>query len=103
LFRIVQQACQNAVQHARASIIRISGNIEPGHVLLTVQDNGIGFASGEELDLPGLLANRHFGLAGMFERAALIGARLSIRSSTQEGTRVRVVWQAGDQNHPLPA
>jgi signal transduction histidine kinase len=39
-----------------------------------------------------LLSRKHFGLAGMFERAALIGAELKINSIPGSGTRVLVNW-----------
>ncbi len=94
LFRIIQQACQNALQHARAKTICITGNLEPERIELTVEDDGIGFATGEGLDLPGLLTNKHFGLAGMYERAALIGAVATIETNQNGGTRVRVIWRS---------
>lgn len=94
LFRIVQQACQNALQHADARVIRIAGSLQPACVDLVVEDDGVGFAAGEKLDLPGLLASKHFGLAGMYERAALIGAKMTVESIPGTSTRVRVTWQA---------
>ena len=45
-------------------------------------------------DLTQWLARRHFGLAGMHERAALIGAALHVQSAPGQGTRVRLVWPA---------
>lgn len=92
LFRIIQQACQNALQHAEAKTIRILGSMEPEQVDLTVEDDGKGFTMGDQLDLAALLANKHFGLAGMHERAALIGARMTIVSAPAHGTRVQVTW-----------
>ena len=92
LFRIIQQACQNALQHAKAKAIRITGSLEPEQAELVVEDDGVGFAAGEHLDLAGLLANKHFGLAGMHERAALIGAKMAVESDPGQGTRVRVIW-----------
>jgi len=92
LFRIVQQACQNALQHAEAKTIRITGLLKPEGVDLITEDDGRGFATGVPLDLAVLLANKHFGLAGMYERAALTGAKMSIASTPGGGTRVRVVW-----------
>jgi signal transduction histidine kinase len=92
LFRIVQQACQNALQHADAKTIRITGCLKPEEVDLVTADDGKGFATGVPLDLAILLANKHFGLAGMYERAALIGAKMSVASTPGGGTRVRVVW-----------
>ena len=93
VFRIVQQACQNALKHSRAQGIFIRGQLDPGKLELLVEDNGIGFTAGENLDLPRLLVNRHFGLAGMHERAALIGAEMLITSAPGNGTRVRVTWK----------
>ncbi len=98
LFRIIQQACQNALVHAQASDICIAGCLASDQATLTVEDNGIGFETGESLNLIGLLANRHFGLAGMYERASLISARLQIDSTPQHGTRLKVVWSQGE-NH----
>jgi signal transduction histidine kinase len=92
LFRIVQQACQNTLQHALATNLNITCRLDQSHVELTVTDNGKGFEAGQELDLNGLLARRHFGLAGMYERAALINAQLHIVSSPNQGTKVCVIW-----------
>ena len=94
LFRIVQQACQNTIQHAHATDLNITGRLEQSQVELTVTDNGKGFEAGQELDLNGLLAGRHFGLAGMYERAALINAQLKIISAPTQGTKVCVIWNA---------
>ena len=95
IFRIVQQACQNALQHAQAGTIIITGSLETNAGELVVEDDGVGFPSGEPLDLPGLLANKHFGLAGMFERAALIEANMTVEPGSVRGTRVRVNWRSG--------
>jgi len=92
LYRIVQQACENALRHARARTVRIGGRLEPERVHLTVEDDGIGFATGDKMDLPFLIAQKHFGLAGMYERAALIQAQLRIDSAPGQGTQVQVTW-----------
>ena len=93
VFRIVQQALQNALKHAQASEICISGQMDPGYIHLAVQDNGIGLVSGEDLDLAHLLAEQHFGLAGMHERAAIINADLNINSSPGAGTTISIAWR----------
>jgi signal transduction histidine kinase len=92
LFRIVQQAAENALQHAEAQVIRIYGHLVEGHIELTVADDGVGMPGDESLDLSVLLRHNHFGLAGMFERAALIGAFVQIIPVLNKGTRVMVSW-----------
>ncbi len=92
LYRIIQQACQNALRHSQAKTIRIHGQILPAFFDMTVEDDGIGFEAGANLDLAWLLSNRHFGLAGMLERAALISAEVRLTSSPGRGTQVRVMW-----------
>jgi signal transduction histidine kinase len=93
LFRIAQQACENAIRHAACRTIRITGRLDASSVELVVSDDGKGFPAGRQIDLPGLLADKHFGLAGMFERAALIGAELEIHSQPVGGCQVSVCWQ----------
>ena len=92
LFRVVQQACSNAVQHAACQHIRITGSLSETAVEVLVSDDGKGFAAAQGIDLPALLAGKHFGLAGMYERAALIGAEFNIQSRPGEGTRVSLNW-----------
>jgi len=96
LFRIVQQATENALRHAQAHTIRIDGRLEADELTLTIADDGVGIDA-DTLDLATLLAHDHFGLASMKERAALIGAELAIRSAPGRGTTVRVVWEPAGQ------
>lgn len=95
LFRIVQQACENAIKHARAEAIRIEGHVEQTQLSIRVIDDGAGFA-GNSLTLDQLLMQGHYGLVGMHERAALIGAELKIASAPGAGTRVIVDWKDGN-------
>lgn len=94
LFRIVEQACENALQHAEAKTIHISSRLTPTEVELTVKDDGVGFEIGSVPDLTYLLTHRHFGIVGMLERAEIIGAVLRIKSQPHCGTEVWVTWQA---------
>jgi len=98
LYRIVQQACENALRHAQASAIRVRGRCNPEGVRLIVEDDGIGFSDPDQLDFNQLLAGKHYGLANMFERAALIGAELRIDSAPGEGTKVSVGWEPDSSN-----
>ena len=96
IYRIVQEACQNALDHASPSWIRISGSLQPSIIQLAIHDDGAGFTNVHAPDLTELLANRHYGLVGMYERAALINAQLTIDSSPTLGTRVLVIWKCAD-------
>jgi two-component system NarL family sensor kinase len=84
LSRIAQEAMLNAMRHAEAQAIRLSLARLPGRGLrLAVEDDGKGFDSGVVCG---------FGLAGLRDRAATIGARLSITSTLGFGTQVAVTW-----------
>jgi signal transduction histidine kinase len=91
IYRIVQQACENALRHAHAEQIRIYGRLESSQVHLTIEDDGIGFSQ-KMLDFNSLLREKHFGLAGMFERADLISADLKFESVPGEGTKIIISW-----------
>jgi two-component system, NarL family, sensor histidine kinase DegS len=93
LFRMVQEACTNALRHAKPTEITIAGNQDAQGIELEVQDNGIGFNIDGRLDLNALLKSDHFGLKGIFERAELIGADVNIESALGKGTRVQVNWK----------
>jgi signal transduction histidine kinase len=96
LYRIVQEASENALKYARAKTINISSKLYKDCIDITVQDDGIGFPSEIRLNLDEMLANKHFGLAGIFERANLIGAKINIDAKPQQGTSIHVVWMAKD-------
>ncbi len=84
VFRIAQEALQNALRHAGAE--RIEVRLEAGSPLvLTVADDGRGFDPGELS-----VRSQRLGLTSMEERAAALGARLAISSRAGEGTTVRL-------------
>jgi signal transduction histidine kinase len=85
LFRIVQEALQNALRHAHASRIVVRLHSEDGRLVLDVEDDGVGF----DPDAPEL-RSRRLGLTSMEERAQRVGARLEIRSAAGSGTTVHL-------------
>jgi two-component system sensor histidine kinase DegS len=97
IFRIVQQACENAVRHAHAHNIQINGTLKPESIQLTVADDGIGFSAPGIQDLELLLEQKHYGLVNMYERASIIGAELRIISQHGQGTSVELVWPKNGQ------
>jgi signal transduction histidine kinase len=86
MFRITQEALHNAIQHADASEIAVRLTQYPDRLRLTVTDDGRGIAGGVEPAR--FVAQGHFGLAGMRERAAMIGGRLDVQTAVEYGTAV---------------
>lgn len=100
LFRIVQNACENAVRYSQASAIVLSGQLLPHQIEVCVEDNGIGFDMESKPNFTTLLGQRRFGLVSMYERAAIIGAGLHIQSRPGSGTRVHLTWVEPDHRRP---
>jgi len=86
IFRITQEALHNAIQHADASEVAVRLTQYPDRLRLTVTDDGRGIVGGVEPAR--FVAQGHFGLAGMRERAAMIGAKLDVQTATDYGTVV---------------
>lgn len=90
IFRIIQESLNNIIKHAQASHVNIHMGFEERNVCINVWDNGIGF------DLDRIKQNRtsrrpSLGLAGMEERAALMGGSVSIQSRPGYGTEVEAL------------
>jgi len=92
LYRMVQQACHNAYEHAHAQSILISGHLKDNEIKLRISDDGIGLPFEGLPNLSELLANHHFGLANIFERAKIINASISIQSAPNQGTSMEIIW-----------
>ena len=86
MFRITQEALNNAIQHADASEIAVRLTQYPDRLRLTVTDDGRGIPGGVEPAR--FVAQGHFGLAGMRERAAMIGGKLDVQTAVDYGTAV---------------
>lgn len=89
LFRIVQEAYNNALRHSGARTVWIELHYSADCITLMVKDDGRGF---NPVPNPAQFALKgHFGLIGMYERAELLGARLEVRSGPGSGTLVKLV------------
>lgn len=86
LFRIVQEALNNALKHSEASSVCVSIFLGPSTLAIEVEDNGRGFDATQL----GSGDGRSFGLSSMRERAEELHGRLSIRTAPGKGTTVRV-------------
>jgi signal transduction histidine kinase len=89
IFRIVQEGLTNARRHSQSMKVRIQLVQQEDGIRIEVEDWGVGFNSDK-------IADGHFGLEGIKERARLFGGAAMIRSSPGRGTRIVVQL-------PLPA
>ena len=87
LFRIAQEALQNVAKHAAATAVRVELRPIASGVRLVVADNGRGFDADRARDER---RPHSYGLVGMHERAALVGAKVSVVSKPGDGTTVTV-------------
>lgn len=88
LYRVVQEALQNAHKYARGARVVVRLARKSGELRLSVRDDGPGFDPREVLRRAG---RSNWGLTSMRERAELIGARLTVSTSPGHGTDVTVV------------
>jgi len=86
VYRIVQEALNNVVKHAEAQLARVRVSLQGDIVEVLVEDDGCGF---QKQSTRKLAAEGHFGVAGMTERATLLGGSLAVESNLRAGTRVR--------------
>ncbi|MHA3980774.1 GAF domain-containing sensor histidine kinase [Halovulum sp. GXIMD14794] len=87
LYRIVQEAGNNAIRHGAASQVGVTAECAPGALVITVRDNGSGIGAQHMQS-----AN---GIANIRTRAALISARVVIEG-LPSGTRVRITLPVQD-------
>jgi PAS domain S-box-containing protein len=93
VFRIVQEALQNACRHGRCTLIEIRLQQHDDRVRVTVTDNGVGFD-------PANVDTSRFGLKGIRQRAELFGGWATIQSTPGQGTTVMVelpIVEAADE------
>ena len=83
LLRMAQEALRNVERHSMATHVSVRLQSSGAQLELEIEDNGIGFDP--QAPCPG-----HYGLVGLREQAELIGALLSIDSTPQAGTKIRV-------------
>jgi signal transduction histidine kinase len=86
VYRIGYEAIRNACAHSGGSRLNVELNYLDD-LVLRISDNG----SGIDIDLAEKTKDGHFGLAGMYERAARLDARLTVSGSPGAGTRVQLV------------
>lgn len=83
IYRVAQESLQNIAKHSQATHVNLSLRAADKSIRLSVLDNGAGF-SAETADSKPM----SFGLAGMRERAAILGGTLAVRSAPGKGVSV---------------
>ena len=86
IYRIVQEALINVAKHAEAKKASVLLEVRDSSVVAVVDDNGKGFGIKQYPDL--LSIHNHLGLLGMYERAELIGGKITIESNPGRGTTI---------------
>ncbi|HEY5589517.1 MAG TPA: PAS domain-containing sensor histidine kinase, partial [Paludibacter sp.] len=84
LFRILQEALNNIIKHAKATLVTVQLTNPAGKIVMVIIDNGVGF------DENHIGRQDSYGLIGMKERVFLLDGNLDITSKVGKGTSVRV-------------
>ena len=92
VYRVSQEALNNAAQHADASKIEVNLVRNGDQVELSVTDDGRGFTFDQ--------TSRGLGMGGMRERALLVGGDLRVESRPEVGTSVRLRVPIGESDGP---
>ena len=90
VYRVAQECLQNVAKHSGAALVNLSLQVADRKVRLRISDDGSGF----RLEAA-RLQPMSFGLAGMRERAALLGGNLAIRTAPSKGTAVTLELPLG--------
>ena len=93
VYRVAQESLQNVVKHSEARHVNLSLHVADRSVRLSVSDDGAGFCAENAQGKP-----MSFGLAGMRERAALLGGTLTIRSAPAKGATVILELPNGEDS-----
>ena len=88
-YRVAQESINNSVHHGRASDVQVSLAREADKIVMTVKDNGDGFAVPVSGDFRELRVRGHRGLSNMSERIRLAGGTIEIKSTVGIGTVIR--------------
>lgn len=99
LYRVVQEALNNATKHSKASQVRVKVKCEDGTLCCSIVDDGVGFHP-RSLRANASPGKRGLGLLGMKERLNAVGGTLNIKSSPGQGTKIfiRFPWEKENAN-----
>ena len=92
LVRTLQEALSNATRHAPGAEVVVRAWGQGGHLYLEIADTGPGF----DFNTTPVVTSGHLGLAGMRERAELLGGNFWVRTAPSAGTTVRACWPVSE-------
>ncbi|HEV2354262.1 MAG TPA: response regulator, partial [Puia sp.] len=82
IFRIVQEQLNNIIKHAKASRVLVRLSREGDRIVVTIEDNGVGFEAGQQ--------RKGVGITNIISRAELFNGDVEIQSAPGEGCRLTV-------------
>lgn len=86
IYRVVQEACSNAIKHSKGNKIKIVIEQRDNNCNIMIKDNGIGYSIDEVMKKK----DKHFGIAVMKERVKLLAGNISFQSVINEGTEIKM-------------
>lgn len=86
IFRVVQEACSNAIRHSCGNKLKVRIKQEDTSVNIYIADNGCGFTTEDVTQK----SDKHFGIAVMKERIKLLGGDIVFDSAPGKGTEIRI-------------
>lgn len=97
MWRIAQEAITNIERHADAQRVRVTWRCDGGRAAIRITDDGVGFEAGRAGRLDS------YGMLGMRERAASVGASLDVQSIPGQGTSITCVLDPTNQHNSDPS
>lgn len=93
-FRLIQEAIQNAIKHAKANLIKVKIEFRKELITLLIIDDGVGFDPEE-------ITYENFGIKGMKERVEMLNGKLNISTKMGRGTKVHITVPNKKEDSPL--
>ncbi len=89
LYRVIQEAFNNIVKHAKAKNVKIDLLLKAGEISFTIEDDGMGFSTEEVFKEANM---DKLGLRGMRERVDLLNGKFFLQSKPKRGTKINVTF-----------
>lgn len=98
IYRIIQECFNNIVKHSGQQRASVRIHYTPSALNILIKDKGKGFDQKIDVNAEATGEMKHYGIAGIIERAKYIGAQIQITPKLGEGVKVRIVL---NKNQPV--